>query len=67
MKDTKTGILISSALLVVAATTLGVTTALLGHDPEQVVRLTTVATILGTGSIGLFFVGLAYPKTERKV
>jgi len=60
--DTKSYVLLTSAALVLGATTLGIGTALFGHNPESIVRLTTVASILGTGSIGLFFVGLAFPK-----
>lgn len=58
----KKKILISAASLVAAATLLGIATALFGKDPELIVRLTTVASILGTGSVGLFFIGLAFPK-----
>jgi hypothetical protein len=64
MKSVKSSILLTSGGLVLAATTLGIGTALFGHNPETMVRLTTVASILGTGSIGLFFVGLAFPKQE---
>ena len=60
--NAKTSILLSSAALVLGATTLGIGVALFGTNPETMVRLTTVASILGTGSIGLFFVGLAFPK-----
>ena len=60
--DVKNSILLGSGALVVVATALGIGTTLLGHNPETVVRLLTVASILGTGSIGLFFVGLAFPK-----
>lgn len=64
MANVKSSILLTSGALVLSATGLGIATALFGHNPETMVRLTTVASILGTGSIGLFFVGLAFPKTE---
>lgn len=64
MTNAKTKILLTSGALVLAATTLGIATALFGTNHEQILRLTTVASILGTGSIGLFFVGLAFPKAE---
>jgi heme/copper-type cytochrome/quinol oxidase subunit 3 len=58
----KKKILLASAALTVIATTLGITTALAVHDHELGLRLATVGWILVTGSVGLFFVGLAYPK-----
>lgn len=60
----KTKILLGAGALVLSATTLGVSTALFVKSPELLVRFTTVASILGTGSIGLFFVGLAFPKEQ---
>jgi hypothetical protein len=62
MKVTKTGILTTAAILVLSATTLGTAVALLGKDTESLFRLYAVASVLGTGSIGLFFVGLAFPR-----
>lgn len=64
MTNTKTNILLTSGALVIAATTLGVLTAMFGNDAHTIVRLTTISGILGTGSIGLFFVGLAFPKEQ---
>lgn len=58
----KTKILLTSAGFIGLATTLGVGTALLGSDPVTITRLTTVSSIFGLASIGLFFVGLAFPK-----
>lgn len=65
MTNIKTSILLASATLVAAATTTGVATALYGTDPQTIIRLTTVASILGVGSIGLFFVGLVFPATAK--
>lgn len=66
MTNVKSSILLMSAALVLSATGLGIATALFGHDPQTMIRLTTVASILGTGSIGLFFVGLAFPRQEEQ-
>ena len=60
----KTQILLTSGGLVLAATTTGLCTALFASDPSIIARATTVASIFGLGSIGLFFVGLAFPKVE---
>lgn len=58
----KNKILIGSASLVVGASMLGILTALLASDPVIITRLSTVSGILGLGSVGLFFVGLVFPK-----
>ncbi len=58
----KNKILTMAAVLVGLATILGIGTAGFAHSPETITRLTSVCAILGTGSIGLFFVGLAFPK-----
>ena len=60
----KKKILLVSAGLVSSATVLGVITTLFSHNPESAMRFATIAYILITGSVGLFFVGLAYPKEE---
>lgn len=62
MTITKSGVLTGAATLVVTATVIGVITALVGRDSELVIRLTSAAGVLGLGSIGMFFVGLAYPR-----
>jgi hypothetical protein len=59
----KTKILTGSALLVLLATGTGVLTAVYGHNPETITRASSVAGILGLASVGLFFVGLAFPTT----
>lgn len=58
----KQNILLTSGGLVLAATLVGLSTALFASDPSYIARATTVASIFGLGSIGLFFVGLAFPK-----
>ena len=58
----KKKILLASAGLVAIAISVGIPTALFCHNPELAVRLSTVGYILVTGSMGQFFVGLAYPK-----
>lgn len=63
----KNKILLSSASLVVLAAILGIGNALYGTDPETIVRLSTVTGILVGGSMGLFFVGLAYPKENSAI
>lgn len=60
----KTQILLTSGALVLLATTVGLATAVFGHDPNTIARATTVASIFGLGSVGLFFVGLAFPRQE---
>lgn len=60
----KNKILLTSAGLIGLATSTGIGTALLASNPVTITRLTTVASILGVGSIGLFFVGLAFPKNN---
>lgn len=62
----KNNILLTSAGLVLAATTVGLCTAIFASDPQIITRATTVATIFGTGSIGLFFVGLVFPSEQVK-
>lgn len=62
MTNAKTTILLTSAALVGIATTTGLGTALFATDPQVIGRATMVAGIFGLGSIGLFFVGLAFPK-----
>ena len=59
----KTKILLTSVGSIGLATTIGIATAVLGHDPETIARATTVASIFGVASVGLFFVGLAFPKS----
>jgi hypothetical protein len=58
----KNKVLIASAALVGAATILGVGTTLLVEDLLLITKLGSASAILGLGSIGLFFVGLAYPR-----
>lgn len=58
----KNSILIVSAVLVGLATTLGIMTTILANNEASAIRAFTVAGILGLGSIGLFFVGLALPR-----
>lgn len=58
----KKKILLGSAALVSSATILGIGTALFSHDPGFATRLAAVGYILVTGSVGLFFVGLVFPK-----
>lgn len=62
MKNLKQKILLTSAGSVVIATLSSIVTSLLVSDPETVVRLTGVNTTLIVASMGLFFVGLVYPK-----
>lgn len=64
MKNVKTTILLTSGGLVLGATTTALGAALFASDPSIIARTTMVATILGLGSIGLFFVGLAFPKEQ---
>lgn len=61
----KTKILNASGIMVGLATFTGVSVAFFGTDPEIITRATTAASFFGLGSMGLFFVGLAYPKTEK--
>ena len=61
----KNKILTSAAGLVASATILGVSTALFAVDPTMIARLSSVGGILVVGSMGLFFVGLVYPKGEK--
>lgn len=61
----KNAILLMSGTLVLAATTTGLTTTLLASDPGTIARMSAVAGILGLGSIGLFFVGLAFPQQQK--
>lgn len=58
----KNKILLTSAGFVITATVSSVLTALLFTDPAFAIRMTGVNTTLIVGSIGLFFVGLAFPK-----
>jgi len=51
-----------AALLVVAACIVAISTTLLASNPQQLYKLMTVAGILTTGSIGLFFIGAVTPK-----
>lgn len=60
----KQNILLTAGAFVLAATLTGLGTALFAHDPQFIARATTVASIFGLGSMGLFFVGLAFPKQE---
>ena len=61
----KNSILNAAGVMVGLATLTGVGTALLASDPELITRFTTAATFFGLGSMGLFFVGLAYPKSDK--
>jgi len=62
MKQIKQKILLVSAGLVSVGVLSSIATSLLVSDPEMVLRLAGVNTTLIVGSIGLFFVGFAYPK-----
>lgn len=62
MKNLKNKILIGSGTLVLLATSSGVLNAMYGSSSEGALRLGLVSLILGLGSIGTFFVGVAYPK-----
>lgn len=58
----KNKILTVAAGLVGVATFGGVVTALTVTSPELIARFSSASGILALGSVGLFFVGLAYPK-----
>lgn len=58
----KQQILQGSVGLVIAASTVGTLAALIGTDAVIITKLVSVASVLGLGSIGLFFIGLVYPK-----
>lgn len=60
----KSKLLLTAAGSVGAATITGISTALLVTDPVLAARLTSVAGVFVLASIGLFFIGLAFPKTE---
>lgn len=61
----KNKILLCSAVFVIIATASSVLVSLFSSDPELALRMTGVNTTLIIGSIGLFFVGLAYPREDR--
>lgn len=65
----KNKILLGSAVLVGLATLVGVLGAALVNPTDHVTisKLTIIASILGTGSIGLFMVGLITPSEKRAV
>jgi hypothetical protein len=60
----KKKILMGSAGMVTLATVSSVLVSLFSTDPEMAIRMTGVNTTLIVGSIGLFFVGLVYPKED---
>ena len=55
----KKNVLIGSASLVILATSVATGTLLFSSNTEHIGRLMSVSGVLGLGSIGLFFVGLA--------
>lgn len=59
----KSNVLLGSVVFIAIATVVGVLTALFAYNPLVITRLTTVASIFGLGSIGLFFVGTVFPST----
>ena len=61
----KNKLLLGSAGCVVIATSSSILTSLFCDNPELILRMTGVNTTLIIGSIGLFFVGLAFPKVEK--
>ena len=61
----KNNILNTSAGLVLGGVVLSIGSAIFSSSPETLVRITGVSTTLIVGSIGLFFVGLVYPKEEK--
>ena len=63
----KNKILLASVAFIGLATTTGVSGALLVTDPVAIARVTTVSTIFLLGSVGLFFVGLVFPKETQAV
>jgi len=58
----KKKILNIAAILVALATLNALGTVFFARDAEFILRSTGCSYILGLGSIGLFFIGLAYPK-----
>lgn len=63
----KNKILIIAAGLVLAASVLAISTTLFieASNAELSIRLMAVSGFLGLGSIGMFFVGLAFPKEQK--
>jgi ABC-type glucose/galactose transport system permease subunit len=61
----KKKILMGSVVCIGIATVVGVGTALLAVDPIFITRMSTVGSLFGLGSVGLFFVGLATPKDDK--
>lgn len=58
----KNKILTTAAGLVGIATVSGVITALTVTNPETITRLSSASGVLALGSVGLFFIGLVFPK-----
>ena len=58
----KTLLLKTSAGCILLAATLAIGLSLFASNPELIIRLTNVAGILITASMGLFVIGWAYPK-----
>lgn len=63
----KNKLLFLSSLLVVSATSVGVYAILGDLTPIMAAKLGAVSGILGLGSVGFFFTGLATPKTTATV
>lgn len=60
----KNKILLASVGFIGLATGVGITAAMFCSAPQTIARATTVASIFIAGSVGLFFVGLVYPKNS---
>lgn len=67
MQVNKSAILTVSAMLVVLASSTGILNATLVSDAEIAARIGAISLFLGLGSIGLFFVGLAFPSNVQNV
>lgn len=61
----KNKILLTSVAFIAIATTISTATIIFGHDVDTSARAVGVAWTFGLGSIGLFFVGLAFPSNKK--